>query len=124
MQLPDHCYNPRLARDVLVLGHSAALNRDPTSVTSVNITSHTVPQLCISQQSTTSQPPCLVSRSGWLQGRSFSVEVAETSAAPQRSLTRIMYKSSGPYLRNSAEKIWCISPLPLFQTFSCTCIKI
>ena len=124
MQLPDHCYNPRLATDALVLEPSAALNRDPTSVTSVNISSHTVPQLCISQQSTTSQPPRLVSRSRWLQGRSFSVQVAERSAASQRSLTRIIYKSSGPYLRNSAEKIWCISPLPLSQTFSCTCTKI
>ena len=29
MQLPDHCNSPRLARDALVLGHSATLNRDP-----------------------------------------------------------------------------------------------
>ena len=29
MQLPDHCNSPRLARDALVLGPSAALNRDP-----------------------------------------------------------------------------------------------
>ena len=55
--LPDHCSSPRLARYVLVLGHSAALNRNPTSATSVNHSSQTVPQLCISQQSTTSQPP-------------------------------------------------------------------
>ena len=57
MLLPDHCNSPRLARDVLVLGPSAALNRDPTSATSVNNSSQTVPQLCVSQQSTTSQPP-------------------------------------------------------------------
>ena len=54
MQLTDHCNSPRLARDALVLGPSAALNRDPTSTTSVNNTSQTVPQLCVSQQSTTS----------------------------------------------------------------------
>ena len=72
MQLPDHCNSPRLARDALVLGPSAALNRDPTSGTSVNNSSQTVPQ-----QSTTSQPPCLVSRSGELQEQGFSVEVAE-----------------------------------------------
>ena len=36
MQLPDYCYSPRLARDALVLRPSAALNRDPTSVTGVN----------------------------------------------------------------------------------------
>ena len=35
IQLPDHCNSPRLARDALVLGPSAALNRDPTSTTSV-----------------------------------------------------------------------------------------
>ena len=64
MQLPDHCNSPRLARDALVLGPSAALNRDPTSDTSVNNSSQTVPQLSVSQQSTTSQSPRLVSRSG------------------------------------------------------------
>ena len=109
IQLPDHCNDPRLARDGLVLGPNAALNRDPTLVTSVNNSS----QLCISQQSTTSQPPCLVFRSGRIQGRSFSVEVAERIAARQRSSTRIIYKSSGLYLRNGAEKIWWISPLLL-----------
>ena len=93
MQLPDHCNSPRLARDALVLGPSAALNRDPTSATSVNNSSQTVPQLCVSQQSRTSQPPRLVSRSGQLQEQGFSVEVAERIAAPQRSLTRTIYKS-------------------------------
>ena len=38
MQLPHHCNCPRLARNVLVLGSSAALNSDPTPVTSVNNT--------------------------------------------------------------------------------------
>ena len=36
---------PRLARDALVLGPSAALNRDPTSTSSVKISSQTVTQL-------------------------------------------------------------------------------
>ena len=93
MQLLDHCNSPRLARDALVLGPSAALNRDPTSTTSVNNSSQTVPQLCISHQSTTSQPPRLVSRSGLLQEQGFSVKVAERIAAPQRSSTRTIYKS-------------------------------
>ena len=92
MQLPDHCNSPRLARDALVLGPSAALNRDPTLATSVKNSSQTVPQLCVSQQSTTSQPPRLVSRSGQLQEQGFSVEVAERIAAPQRSSTRTIYK--------------------------------
>ena len=94
MQLPDHCNSPRLARDALVLGLSAALNRDPTSTSSVKNSSQPVPQLCVSQQSTTSQPPRLVSGSGQLQEQGFSVEVAERIAAPQRTSTRTIYKSN------------------------------
>ena len=75
------------------MGPSAALNRDPTSTISVKNSSQTVPQLCVSQQSTISQPPPLVSRSGQLQEQCFSVEVAESIAAPQRSSTRTIYKS-------------------------------
>ena len=93
MPLPDHPNSPRLARDALVLGPSAALNRDPTTTPSVNNTTQTVPQLRIPQQSATSQPPRLVSRSGLLQEQGFSVEVAERIAAPQRSSTRTIYKS-------------------------------
>ena len=88
IKLLDHCNSPRLARDALVLGPGAALNRDLTLTTSVKNSSQTVPQLCVSQQSTTSQPPRLVSRSGQLQEQGFSVEVAETIAAFQRSSTR------------------------------------
>ena len=91
MPLPDHSNSPRLARDALVLGPSAALNRDPATTSSVNNTTQTVPQLRISQQSATSQPPRLVSRSGQLQEQGFSVEVAERIAAPQRSSTRTVY---------------------------------
>ena len=81
---------------------SAVLNRDPTSTTSVKNSSQTVPQLCVSHQSLTSQLPCLVSRSGQLQEQGFSVEVAERIAAPQRSSTRTIYKSN----RALFEK-WC-----------------
>ena len=42
MPLPDHTNNPRLARDTLVLGPSAALNRDPTTTPSVNNSTQTV----------------------------------------------------------------------------------
>ena len=76
MLLPDHRNSPRLARDAPVLGPSAALNRDPTATSGVNNSSQTVPQLCVPQQSTASQPPRLVSRSGQLQEQGFSVEVA------------------------------------------------
>ena len=63
MPLPDHRNSPRLARDALVLGSSAALNRDPTTTPSVNDPTQTVPQVCVPQQSTTAEPPRLVSRS-------------------------------------------------------------
>ena len=46
MPLPDHRDSPRLARDALVLGPSAALNRDPTTTPSVNDPTKTVPQMC------------------------------------------------------------------------------
>ena len=93
MPLPDHRDSPRLARDALVLGPSAALNRDPTTSPSVNDPTQTVPQLCVPQQSTTAEPPRLVSRSGQLQEQGFSVEAAERIAAPQRSSTRTIYRS-------------------------------
>ena len=93
MPLPDHSDSPRLARDALVLGPSTALNRDPTTTASVNNPTQTVPPSCVPQQSATSQPPRLVSRSGQFQEQSFSVEVAERIAAPQQSSTRTIYKS-------------------------------
>ena len=111
MPLPDHRYSPRLARDALVLGPSAALNRDPTSISSVNNSSQTVPQVCIPQQSSTSQPPRLVSRSGQLQEQGFSVEVAERIAAPQRLSTRTIYKSKWALFEN-----WCIENSVDFST--------
>ena len=102
MLLPDHRNSPRLARDALILGPSAALNRDPTTTSSVNDYSQIVPQLCVPQQSTASQPPHLVSRSGQLQEQGFSVEVAERIPAPQRSSTRTIYKSKWVLLNK-----WC-----------------
>ena len=91
--LSDHTHSPRLARDALVLGTSAALNRDPTTAPGVNNTPQAVPQLCVPQEPAAPQPPRLVSRSGQLQEQGFSVEVAERIAAPQRSSTRTIYKS-------------------------------
>ena len=91
--LPDHRNSARLARDALVLGPSATLNRDPTTTSSVNDPTQTVPQVCVPQQPPTAEPPRLVSRSGQLQGQGFAVEVAERIAAPQRSSTKTIYKS-------------------------------
>ena len=105
MPLPNHSNSPRLARDALVLGPSAALNRDPTAAPCVDNTPQAVPQLHVPQQPAAPQPPRLVSRSGQLQEQGFSVEVTERIAAPQQSSTRTIYQSSGPYLKNGAEKI-------------------
>ena len=93
MQLSDHTNSPRLARDALVLGPSAAINRDPTATPGVDNTPQAVPQLRVPQENAAPQPPRLVSRSGLLQEQGFSVEVAERIAAPQRSSTRTTYKS-------------------------------
>ena len=113
MPLPDHCNSPRLARDALVLGPSAALNRDPTTTPSVNDPTQTVPQVCVPQQPTTAEPPCLVSRSGQLQEQGFSVEVAERIAAPQRSSTRTIYRSKWALFEK-----WCRENSVDFSTTS------
>ena len=112
MPLPDHHNSPRLARDTLVLGPSAGLNRDPTTTPGVNNSTQTVPQVCVPQQSATAQPLRLVSRSGQLQEQGFSVEVAELlplSGHQQGPST----SQSGLYLKNGAEKIRWIFPLHL-----------
>ena len=92
--------SPTLARDALVLGPSAALNRNPTPVTSVN-TPQAVSQPSVSQQSTISQSSCLASKSEQLQEQDFSVEVAGRNAAPQRS-KRTVYKSKWVL-----SEMWC-----------------
>ena len=111
MQLSDHTNSPRLAREALVLGPSVALNRDPTATPGVDNTPQTVPQLRVPQQSTTPQPPRLVSRSGQLQEQGFSVEVAERIAAPQWSSTRTIYKSKWALFEK-----WCRENLVDFST--------
>ena len=50
VQLSDHTNSPRLARDALVLGPSAALNRDPTATPGVDNTPQAVPQLRVLQE--------------------------------------------------------------------------
>ena len=47
----------------------------------------------VSQQTTTSEPPCLMFWSRQLQEEGFSVDVAARIAAPQRSSARTIYKS-------------------------------
>ena len=72
------------------------------SCRSIYHSSQTVPQLCVSQQSTASQPLRLVSGSGQLQEQGFSVGVGERIAAPQRLTTRTIYKSKWALF-----EIWC-----------------
>ena len=56
--LPDHRNSPRLTRDALVLGPSAALNRDPTTTPSVNDYSNSPTSMCstTTHNSSTSMP--------------------------------------------------------------------
>ena len=110
IQLPDHFNSPRLARDALVLGPSAALNRDPTSTSSVKNSSQTVPQLRVPQHLN-------------LHACCLGVDSSKNKASLwrwQRELLPFRDRQqgpsgsqSGPYLRNGAEKIRWISPLPL-----------
>ena len=60
-KLCHYMNSPRLAKCALVLGPYAALNKNPTAVTSVNNTSQAVPQPSVSQQPSTSEPLCLLS---------------------------------------------------------------
>ena len=93
VQLPCYTNRLRLARDVLVLGYSAALNEDPTPVNSIKNTTQTASQSGLSQQPSVSEPTHLMSKSGQLQEQGFFVEVAERIAVPQRPSTRTVYKS-------------------------------
>ena len=108
--LPDHRNSPRLARDTLVLGPSAALNGDPTTTSSVNNSSQTVPQLCIPQH---------LNLHAWCLGVDSSKNKAslwrwQSALLPLRGHHQGPSTSqSGPCLRNSAEKIRWISPLHL-----------
>ena len=109
MQLPDHCNSPRLARDALVLGPSAALNRDPTSATSVNNSAQTVPQLCVHSN------PQHLNLHAWCLGVDSSKNKASLWRW-QRELLPLRGHKQEPSI-NQFEK-WCreirwISPLPL-----------
>ena len=98
--------SPRLARDALVLGPSAGLNRDPTSTPSVKNSPPTVSHLCVSPQSTTSQHLHV-----WCLGVDSSKNKAslwrwQRELLPLRGHQQGPSTSqSGPYLRNGAEKI-------------------
>ena len=113
MPLPDHHNSPRLARDALVLGPSAALNRDPTTTPSVNDPTQTVPQVCVPQQATIAEPQCLVLGADNSKNKAslwrWQRELLLLSGHQQGPST----SQSGPYLKNGAEKIRWIFPLHL-----------
>ena len=98
MFLSDHRNSPRLARDALVLGPSAALNRDPTTTPSVNDPTQQ------SYRYVFHNNPQHLNLHAWCLGADNSKNKAslwrwQRIAAPQRSSTRTIYKSSGPYLK-------------------------
>ena len=104
MQLSDHTNSPRLARDALVLGPSAALNRDPTAAPGVDNTPQAVPQLRVPQQ------PQHLNLHSWCLGVDNSRtrllcgsgrENCCTSAVINKDHLQIKW----PYLKNGTEKI-------------------
>ena len=101
MPLPDHSDSPRLARDALVLGPSAALNRDPTATPGVhNNTQHlNLHAWCLGVDSSKNKA------SLWRWQREL-LHLRGHQQGPSTS-------QSGPYLRNGAEKTRWISPLHL-----------
>ena len=108
--MPDHRNSPRLARDALVLGPSAALNIDPTTTPGVNDATQTVPQVCVPQH---------LNLHAWCLGADNSKNKASLWRW-QRVLLPLSghqqgpsTSQSGPYLKNGAEKIRWISPLHL-----------
>ena len=110
MLLPDHRSSPRVARDALVLGPSAALNRDPTATSGVNNSSQTVRQLYVPQH---------LNLHAWCLG----VDSSKNKASLWRWQRELLHlrghqqepstSQSGPHLRNDAEKIRWTSPLHL-----------
>ena len=108
MLLPDHRNSPRMARDALVLGPSAALNRDPTTTSRVNNSSQTV-----------HSNPQHLNLHAWCLGVDSSKNKAslwrwQRELLPLRGHQQGPSTSqSGPYLRNGEEKIRWISSLHL-----------
>ena len=113
IQLPDHRNSPRLARDALVLGPSAALNRDPLQLPvsrtlfkqSHNYLFHSNPQHLNLHASCLGVASSKNKASLWKWQREL-LPLRDRQQGPSTS-------QSGPYLRDGAEKIRWISPLPL-----------
>ena len=113
MPLPDHRNSPRLARDALVLGPSAALNRDPTS------TPRSTTLLKQSHKYVFHNNPQQLNLHAWCLGADNSKNKASLWRWQRELLLLSGHQQgpstsqSGPYLKNGAEKIRWISPLHL-----------
>ena len=113
MSLPDHHDSPRLARDALVLGPSAALNRDPTTTPSVN------DLLKQSHKYVFHNNPQQLNLHAWCLGADNSKNKASLWRWQRELLLLSGHQQGpstsqgGPYLKNGAEKIRWISPLHL-----------
>ena len=118
MLLPDHRSSPRLARDALVLGPSAALNRYPTATSGVNDSSQQ------SHNYVFHSNPQHLNLHAWC----LRVDSSKNKASLWRWQRELLHlrghqqepstSQSGPYLRNGAEKIWWTSPLPSVKQVS------
>ena len=110
VQLPPNSGSHRLAGHALVLRSGASISRNSDSVACISNSTQTIKQPGVSQQSTVSQPSCLVSRSAQPLEQDLSTEVAGRIAAPERPSTGAIYQAKWAFLKNSAEKIWWMSP--------------
>ena len=110
-----HCLIIVIARDGLVLGPSAALNRDPTTTPNVNNS------LKQSHNYVFHSNPQHLNLHAWCLGVDSSKNKAslwrwQRKLLPLRGHQQGPSTSrSGPYLRSGAEEIWWISPLHLKQ---------
>ena len=112
MPLPDHSDSPRLTRDALVLGPRAALNRDPSTTTSVNNPSQSHLHVLHSNLQH-------LNLHAWCLG----VDNSKNKASLWRWQRELLplnghqqgpsTSQSGPCLKDGAEKIRWISPLHL-----------
>ena len=126
VQLPHNSNSCRLARDVLVLGPSAALNLDPTPFTSVNNTSQ------LSHNQVSHNNPQHLNLHAWCLGVDSSKNKASLWKW-QRALLPLKGHQQGPSTSQSGSylKKWCREISVNFstpsgnkyQTFSCICTK-
>ena len=85
--------SPRVAQHALVLGPGQSVSSDSIQAPPSTRSSDSALQRSCSQQSQQFESTCLAPRAGVIQEQGFSDEVAARIEAPQRHLTRAIYKS-------------------------------